>query len=269
VSFTPLLASVLLLSISIYLSVLGSRSIALTFGDETESVLASGDALRDSLETSYGARVALAEASITALESNRKHRWGGLLSASENRQILNIQERIARLEAEKSAAVTAALSETSAKASKSFEAALGASWVLVAVSSVNELLIVLCAWFPWYFSYKVRHEKKVLTAGSGLAERGYIEHLLRVLTISDGFLTPFNPVVSSFPGISGSGHLTDSVPDKCSDSVPDKKTDKKACKKCGAGFEAKHWAAKYCGESCRIAAWEERTGRKFIKGTKR
>jgi hypothetical protein len=37
------------------------------------------------------------------------------------------------------------------------------------------------------------------------------------------------------------------------------------CKHCNSKFTFKHWNATYCGEKCKIDAWEKRTGKKFNK----
>lgn len=42
----------------------------------------------------------------------------------------------------------------------------------------------------------------------------------------------------------------------------------KICLQCQTVFTHKHWAAKYCGDGCRITAWELRTGKTFTKGKK-
>lgn len=43
------------------------------------------------------------------------------------------------------------------------------------------------------------------------------------------------------------------------------KDNEKLCLHCGTKFVYKHWNAKYCGEKCRITAWEAKTGKKFKK----
>jgi hypothetical protein len=42
----------------------------------------------------------------------------------------------------------------------------------------------------------------------------------------------------------------------------------KNCLHCNAPFTAKHWNAKYCGEKCRIDAWQVKTGKTLTKGRK-
>jgi hypothetical protein len=44
------------------------------------------------------------------------------------------------------------------------------------------------------------------------------------------------------------------------------KENEKECEHCKTVFTYKHWNAKYCGDDCRIAAWELRTGKTFNKG---
>jgi Skp family chaperone for outer membrane proteins len=39
----------------------------------------------------------------------------------------------------------------------------------------------------------------------------------------------------------------------------------RVCKHCNTKFTFKHWNATYCGEKCKIEAWEQRTGKKFNK----
>jgi len=46
---------------------------------------------------------------------------------------------------------------------------------------------------------------------------------------------------------------------------PKKQASNKHCKHCNTVFSAKHWNAQYCSETCRITAWESRTGAKFTK----
>jgi len=43
----------------------------------------------------------------------------------------------------------------------------------------------------------------------------------------------------------------------------------KICPVCGALVNRKHWAAVYCSEPCKIAAWEAKTGKKLRKGVKK
>lgn len=40
------------------------------------------------------------------------------------------------------------------------------------------------------------------------------------------------------------------------------------CKHCNQPFTFKHWNKRYCSDECRIANWEERTGKTVIKGKK-
>ena len=74
-----------------------------------------------------------------------------------------------------------------------------------------------------------------------------------------GFDTPKNtpPTTDSTPPIQSTynGDRTDT-------------NHNKICAYCSTGFSAKHWNAKYCGDRCRIAAWEQRTGKKFKKKPK-
>lgn len=41
----------------------------------------------------------------------------------------------------------------------------------------------------------------------------------------------------------------------------------KTCQHCGQPFEKKHWNARYCSDTCRVEAWEKRTGGKVRKRT--
>lgn len=42
----------------------------------------------------------------------------------------------------------------------------------------------------------------------------------------------------------------------------------RVCKHCNTKFSFKHWNATYCGEKCKIEAWELRTGKTFNKKKK-
>lgn len=48
-------------------------------------------------------------------------------------------------------------------------------------------------------------------------------------------------------------------------NVGELKDNERVCLHCGNKFVYKHWNAKYCGETCRITAWEVKTGKKFKK----
>lgn len=46
-------------------------------------------------------------------------------------------------------------------------------------------------------------------------------------------------------------------------------TNERICKNCNSVFTFKHWNKRYCSDDCRIQAWENKTGRKFTKKSKR
>lgn len=53
-------------------------------------------------------------------------------------------------------------------------------------------------------------------------------------------------------------------------NVEAKKTvNKRHCKNCNKIFNYKHWNARYCSDKCRIESWEQRTGKKLKKKSKK
>jgi hypothetical protein len=116
----------------------------------------------DSLRRYYGQQVATLEQRIAGIEQHKGKRWGGLLSGSENRQILNYQAQISQVQ-EKEAAALASLQAGQASAMAATQEQAGFHLVAVVVlAALVDLFIILCAWYAVYFDYQTAKESDAL-----------------------------------------------------------------------------------------------------------
>lgn len=258
-------ACLLMLSGSVFLSVSGAKVAALKLADKSTLIQKQGNASLDSLNAVYASKISKYEQSIQKIEANKPKRWAGLLSNSENKQILNIQKRIDQTEDERKAAIKNASISITINANKSLSKAENTAIVIMCISLINESLIVVCVWFGWFYSYKVRKEKETLASNSQSVDTNYIEYLLRTMNVNG---LSFANMETSGAGVIAQKPLGFDYVRNNNGERNTVNVGNKTCKNCGSSFEAKHWNAQYCGDACRIKSWEKRTGKKVRKGKK-
>ena len=102
-----LLGVVILFSLgSAYMSVQGAEKVYELTDHRLENMEERHQQKTDSVKTYYQYQNQLIQSKIEAIEKHKPLRWGGLLSGSENQQILNYQDQLVQLEANKQKALT-------------------------------------------------------------------------------------------------------------------------------------------------------------------
>jgi len=152
---------VVLIAISAALSVLGAESYTLQSADKSKEITLQGFAKVDSARAVFDAKILALENTIKEIESGKVDRWGKMLTKSENKQILNLQTRIADIEADKKAAISEQKTGTSTAISETKTSAMSAATVGGLIAFFNEAAIIFCAWFVWFFAFKVANEERL------------------------------------------------------------------------------------------------------------
>jgi hypothetical protein len=160
--FGLLVVSVLIAGGSVFLSVSGVKVLHQRLDTSTSDLQTVHGLNSDSLKAHYSEQIQAVDRRIQAIEQHKGKRWGGLLSASENKQILAYQSQIEALRTEQAEQLTALQAEQFTERNRTTEQARfnGAMFVALAVSV--ELLILLCGWFVVYFDFMTLKESERL-----------------------------------------------------------------------------------------------------------
>lgn len=176
----------LFLGASVYCSIEGAKSFYQANSKAGQELEALHQQQTDSIRQGYGLKIEAIAQSIKDIEANKPTRWGGLLSGSENRQILNYQGQIERLESKREAELQA-LADTQQKEAQALaENTSFNTWGFAALAGVNEALILLIAWFLVYYDYRTAQESEAITTPPISFDVPTIQKLLHMVAIDSG-----------------------------------------------------------------------------------
>lgn len=149
---------------SVFCSIEGAKSFYQANDTQTIRLQALHTIQADSLNGIYTVQTKAIDARIKDIEANKPKRWGGLLSASENKQILNYQNQIDRLEQEQGKAM-AGLKEVQEKQLLESNSKVSFNvWAFATLTGINEALILLIAWFLVFYDYQTAIESEALAS---------------------------------------------------------------------------------------------------------
>ncbi len=162
--------AVILIGLSAALSILGADYFIMQSADKSKEITLQGFAKVDSARAVFDAKILALESTIKEIESGKVDRWGKMLTPSENKQILNLQARIAETETAKNAAVSEQKDGTQSAISETKESAMSSATIGGLIATFNEAGIVLCVWFVWFFAFKVANESKLIGKELGMKQ---------------------------------------------------------------------------------------------------
>ncbi|GAA4824742.1 hypothetical protein [Algivirga pacifica] len=159
---TLLLAGVLMSGLSIYVSVNGAKELYYLMDDKEAMVTNTYQQEMDSVRTHYVAATQEIESKIEEINQRQYQRPNQFLYASERKAILNYQEQLLGVAAEKATAeqeLKASFKEQKGEiiADTSFNA-----FRFAVLAGLIDLLIILSNWFLVYFDYQVVMENDAL-----------------------------------------------------------------------------------------------------------
>jgi len=108
----------------------------------------------DSLNRIYNAQEAALRGEIEAINKNKVNRWGGLLSGSENKQILNYQKEIEQLQDGKNEGIKALTAKQNGQLDTVSQKTYFNIKVFAIITAINEALILIICWFMVYYDYR-------------------------------------------------------------------------------------------------------------------
>ncbi|GAA4839844.1 hypothetical protein [Algivirga pacifica] len=149
---------------SVYMSVNGAEALYKEMDGEVRKVALVYQQQEDSLWTSLQQEKQDIATKMEAIEKYKETRWGGLLSASENKQLLNYQEQLKTLE-EKYHRNEKALREEKVQALALANANTESNaMVFVVMALLVDLLILLVNWYIPYYHKMVVEEMQLLVS---------------------------------------------------------------------------------------------------------
>jgi hypothetical protein len=162
--------TIILIAGSLFASVEGARLLH-SKTDTTMAIMSNNHtAEMDSVKAVYASQVAAIDDRIKAIEKHKGKRWGGLLSGSENAQILNYQKEIEAIRQNEGKALAAIQTR---QQSEFLNASDRAGFNLIAVlclAILIDVLILLAGWFSVYYDYATAKQADRLQAGSQRVE---------------------------------------------------------------------------------------------------
>ncbi|MCU0393782.1 MAG: hypothetical protein MUE81_21935 [Thermoflexibacter sp.] len=263
-----LVLGILISGVSIYASVMGGG----TFGIDTAKIV-STESKHDSEITTLRKEIA---------ELHKRNTWkGNTYIQGKDKQLLHTKE------AELSKAKQQKEGELKQVEAKNKESELTYRYWFGAF----ELVFVVCTWFVYYFKKRTtiecakevpldsQDEKDVPTKiGFSAVPNSTIAPNSQKVGFQFGMNTfgqdtpksgeLANPTTLKVNG-EGNNLESSGLPPNTLKVVEKEYiqlgTNERICKHCNSKFTFKHWNATYCGEKCKIDAWEKKTGKKFNK----
>ena len=153
---------------SVFCSVEGAKKFYELNDKSVENFEVSNKAQVDSINQHYSTQIAAIHTQIYDIEKHKSKRWGGLLSQSENQQILNYQEDIKSLKSEKNTNLLQLTTEQKQQLSEIQETSTFNVLGFLALALINESLILLVGWFLVFYDYKTATESEQITENEKL-----------------------------------------------------------------------------------------------------
>lgn len=236
-----LIAATAISAVSIYASVAGGAALAIDTHAET------------AIETRFGSRQNAIKQEIAAIISRNTWKGSTWLSKSD-RKLLEDKETLLKAEREAEQAAKMEAMQRNQSNANAYRYGFAAF----------EVLFIVTTLFVWYFRKKVAIESEVAHR-KVIAERGSISQPQPVFTAEKPHKA--NPIGFQF----GWQHQNTDTGAESNQEHENRVTKivitegTRICKHCGDAYQHKHHKQLYCSEPCRIAAWEQRTGKLFKK----
>lgn len=271
-----------LFALSIFLSVNGTEMIYSNLDESKQELSGTFQAKKDSVNTYYDSLANIENSDFAAFKASVTYK--GKINVYNPATKSRIQANTARLEryqTDKGKALSV-LEKEYEKQEKARTAETGfarTTWIVI--SGINEALILACLFGLVWYQYRVSQENEALTeAETYTLSTDAVQALIQSLFVHGNTVpvlptatpqSPYNPNTS--PGIGFQFGAQNSRNDAVQqdNSTRNNGTRKvgdgnRVCEHCGDVFVYKVWNHKFCSESCRVAAWELKTGRKLRKG---
>ena len=242
--------SLLISAVSVYASIIGGGS----FGIDTAKVVTT--------ESKHDKEIQAVRSEIA--EIHKRNSWkGNTYIAGKDKALLHTKEsELSKVKQQKESDLQAV--ETKNKEQETVYRYWFGSF---------ELVFVLCTWFVYYFKKRTAIEctyavqeidnqenEKPTKIGFSTVPNSTIAPNSQVQKV--GFQFGSNTPTLK---VNGEGNNLESNTVKVEKEYILLKENERVCKHCSKVFTYKHWNATYCGEKCKIEAWEQRTGKKFNK----
>lgn len=259
-----LLAFALLLSLcSVYASIVGGGDL----GIDTQKVV--------SVKSEFDSEIAVLRSEIAAIQVRNSYK-GNTYIVGKDKKLLHTKEtQLQALQAKKDNELTKVMQENENNAN-TFKIGFG----------LFDLLFLLCTLYAWNFRRLVAIETLASNATEPLpnvpnrtvaqqAEPAIIGNQNAIPNQQNkiGFDYDFthlkskaaNELPNENKEIDKATVNVNSERNNSERIIITLQPNEKKCLHCQTVFTHKHWAAKYCSDNCRIAAWELRTGKTFNK----
>lgn len=192
-SRTPYLlifAALLFACVSGFASVRGAMELHNKHANELQSVEAAHANELQSIENAHAVRIGELEARIAGIEKHKTKRWGGLLSGSENTQIINLQNEIERTHEAHAARMAAVKAKQGIKAAMAAENNGFNLYAFALLALLIDVAILLAGWYVVYYDYRTAKESEQLSGGGEISVN--VERVNEFLHYVNGYTnTPF------------------------------------------------------------------------------
>ena len=147
--------------VSIYVSVQGAGELYQLADQSKEQLHHQYLIEKNSISSAYQESIHVINTKIAGIEKHKTKRWGGLLSGSENQQILNYQEQIDKLQLAEQEAVSQLTLSYQANLQNLNQNQHFNTKAIYAIAALIDLLIVLAGWFCVFFDFKIIQELQI------------------------------------------------------------------------------------------------------------
>jgi len=159
-------------ALSVFLSLQGAEKIHSRMDKTVDRVGGIYQAKQDSIKAHYAGAIAATQEEIQGIKKHKSERWGGLLSGTERKEILLLQERIKGFqESEKGelAALAGERNKSLSSAGKESKIKFSAFWL---IALFVDLFIIAANWFTVFYDWKVYRESLVLNQENFVQNQG-------------------------------------------------------------------------------------------------
>ncbi len=240
-SFNPflLVLALVISAVSIYASVVGGGK----FGIDTAKVI--------NVESKHDKEISVLRNEIDAI--HKRNSWkGNVYIAGKDKELLHKkEEELSKLKKAKEKDLQVVAQENANK-----EVAYRYGFASF------ELIFIIATLFVYYF----KRRSYIENLASDDNGENHLPAKVGISTIPNSTLAPNSiskigfQIPTTLKVNNGEGNTV-----KVEREYVQLNVNKRVCKHCGKVFTFKHWNATYCGEKCKIEAWELRTGKKFYK----
>lgn len=256
------LFALMCVSASILFSVLGAKELFEHLDKSVQEHKTTQNNALKTLTKEYDKKIAEEKQELQSFKESVS--WQGKINLHDNNIAKNINGYLGRVDSLISQK-NKSLQKMSSQTDKENEILLKESnfnlWAWLWVSLSNEILLVLCVWYACHYHWHTQKEKAILT--NTHTYKTTAEELQNFL---DLYLSTENKELLAIEASNNVGFeigKKDSTADHTTSFTAKSSFGIDICKNCGTQYERKTHNQKFCGEACRIEAWEKRTGKKL------